>query len=72
MLDFTKKCTEKIELAKIRQIKKRVLHQKSAKNGPDYKVMMKNNEEFPACDCAAWKKTMLPCKHVLAVLRSST
>ena len=33
----------------------------------DYKVVLTNNNRFPSCECADWKKNMLHCKHMFTI-----
>ena len=35
----------------------------------EYKVHFGNNENLPHCECEDWARTMLPCKHFVAIMR---
>ena len=71
---FTKYCIEKIELAKaigenrIKCINDNDFTVKRVQgNGKEYKVVLTNNNGFPSCECADWKKNILPCRHMFAI-----
>lgn len=60
---FTKHCIEKNRPAKfigeeqIRQMNGNEFYFRSLQNNSqDYKVMISNDKEFPACGCEVWKK----------------
>ena len=41
---------------------------RSSKQSEEYQVSLGNlGEQFPSCECAGWKNTMLPCKHMLVL-----
>ena len=71
---FTEHCVEKIELAKaigengIKRINDNNFDVTSLQeNGKRYKVVLTNNNRFPSCECADWKKNMLHCKHMFTI-----
>ena len=71
---FTKHLVEKIKLAKAigeNRIKRIADNDFTVislqENGKEYKVVLTNNSGFPSCECAHWKKNMLPCKHMFPI-----
>ena len=74
---FTKYCIErltpadKIKVKNINQQKicdKYIFSLKSSTTSDVYLVDLGNGENLPSCTCIDWKKTLLPCKHMLAVI----
>ena len=74
-IKFVNHCVEKIGLAhniaksNIKQIDDagKLFSVRSSKYSDEYQVSLGFHEQFPSCECAGWKSTMLPCKHMLAV-----
>ena len=73
---FTKHYVEKIGIAKafgenrIKRIDDNDFTVTSLReNGKEYKVVLTNNYGLPSCECANWKKNMLPCKHMFAIFK---
>ena len=73
---FTKHCIEKINLAKdikqenVKYVKStdgQYLLVKTWTIGKCYKVNLGNENTFPRCKCDAWKRSLLPCKHMVSI-----
>ena len=73
---FTKHCIEKINLAKdikqenvkyVESTDGQCLLVKTSTIGKCYKVNLGNENTFPRCECDAWKRLLLPCKHMVSV-----
>ena len=43
---------------------------RSLESDIEYNVHFGNEEKFPHCECEDWLKTMLPCKHFVAIMRN--
>ena len=76
---FTKHCIKEIELAqfidesRIAKINDTTFSVKSLQNnGESYKVILKNENGFPSCECEDWKRTMLLYKHMFALFNGET
>ena len=39
----------------------------SFQGGKTYNVVINSDAPFPSCDCKDWKRTFLPCKHMIAI-----
>ena len=73
---FTKHCIER--LTSSHSIKKEYIHidesnentylVKSMILNENYTVYLGDESNLPSCSCADWRKTLLPCKHMLAIL----
>ena len=42
---------------------------KSSKSGETYRVNFGSDEVLPSCFCYDWKKNLMLCKHMMAVMR---
>ena len=42
---------------------------KSSKSGETYRVNFGSDEVLPSCSCYNWKKNLMLCKHMMAVMR---
>ena len=40
---------------------------KTSTIGKCYKVNLGNENTFPRCECDAWKRLLLPCKHIVSI-----
>ena len=40
---------------------------KTSTLGKCYKVNLGNENTFPRCECDAWKRSLLPCKHMVSI-----
>ena len=75
---FTKHCIEKLSMARdikpenikfVETVNKCYLLVTSSIDHKVYKVHLRqrNNSSYPCCDCERWKRTLLPCKHMISI-----
>ena len=73
---FTEHCTEKTNLAKdikqenvkyIESIEGQYFLVKSSTIEKCYKVNLGNENTFRRCECDAWNRSLLPCKHMVSI-----
>ena len=74
---FTKHCIEKINLAKdikqenvkyVESIEGQYFLVETSTIGKCYKVNLGNEDTFPKCECDAWKRSLLPCNHMVSIV----
>ena len=77
---FTKHCIEKLGLAKqipasnisfVEEVNSTYFIVRSSDNNKGYKVFLtRDDSPYPHCECPAWKRSFLPCKHLLSVFEN--
>ena len=74
---FVNHCKERLNSAsyiakkhvRILDISNLLFSVKSSLRSDEYRVELGVDQNFPSCECDDWKKTLLPCKHMLSVIQ---
>ncbi|XP_066929672.1 uncharacterized protein [Clytia hemisphaerica] len=72
---FIKHCVKKIQAASDlhhEDISKegKIFHVKSENGSTKYEVHFGDDENLPSCTCMSWRRSSLPCKHMMSVLKN--
>ncbi|KAL5010949.1 hypothetical protein ScPMuIL_013254 [Solemya velum] len=74
---FLKHCMQKMKAAlaiddvkKVKETGSRYQVRNQSDNKKTFEVVLDNSKGMPSCECHDWNRTLMPCKHICAVLQS--